>query len=218
MGTRIPNGADDLVARLSKIRAVVFDWDGVFNDGVKDEDGGSPFSEIGSTGVNMLRFGLWLKQGSLPVSAVITGQRNKFVQLFTAREKFHGAYMGYIDKRKAFDHLLATHGLAAEQVAFFFDEVIDLPVAERAGLRAMIGRSVSPLLERAVIARGQADLITKHSGGENGLREACELLLGAMGIYDEVVEHRASFSNEYQTYLALRTATELRTFAQDRKR
>ena len=62
----------ELEKRMNGIRAVIFDWDGVFNDGFKDEAGGSPFSEVGSMGVNLLRFALWLKYGELPKAAVIT--------------------------------------------------------------------------------------------------------------------------------------------------
>ena len=39
-----------LARQLHGIRALVFDWDGVFNDGWKDAQGGSPFSEVDSMG------------------------------------------------------------------------------------------------------------------------------------------------------------------------
>jgi len=58
--------------RLSKIKAYLFDWDGVFNDGVKTASGGSPFSEVDAMGTNMLRFGHWLKTGALPFDVLIT--------------------------------------------------------------------------------------------------------------------------------------------------
>ena len=61
--------------RLAKIKAYIFDWDGVFNNGVKTGQSGSPFNEIDAMGTNMLRLGHWLKNNSLPVMAVITGLR-----------------------------------------------------------------------------------------------------------------------------------------------
>ena len=69
--TRFLHEPAELQRRARKVRAVLFDWDGVFNDGWKDLDGGSPFSEVGSMGVNMLRFALWLRNGVNPPSAVI---------------------------------------------------------------------------------------------------------------------------------------------------
>ncbi|MEZ4806970.1 MAG: hypothetical protein R2815_05780 [Flavobacteriales bacterium] len=75
-GLRIARPEPELEHRLAAIKAVLFDWDGVFNNGFKDAEGGSPFSEVGSMGVNLLRFALWLRNGHLPKAAVIAGQHN----------------------------------------------------------------------------------------------------------------------------------------------
>src|SRR5271170_3910119 len=90
--------------KLSKIKAYVFDWDGVFNNGVKTAQGGSPFSEVDAMGTNMLRFGHWLKYGELPCVGVITGEDNPTAQYLTEREKFHALYFKSTDKLIAFDH------------------------------------------------------------------------------------------------------------------
>ena len=197
----------DLVARLKKMRAVIFDWDGVFNDGWKDLDGGSPFSEVGSMGVNMLRFGLWLQNDQqLPFSAIITGQHNAHAERFAQREKMHGLYMGYIDKREAFDAFLKKHGLKAEEVAFFFDDAIDLAVADRCGVRVLMRGQASEFFVKHAVARGCVDMITALSGGQNGLREATDALLTMMGRYGEAIDNRAAYSEVYQRYLAQREA------------
>jgi 3-deoxy-D-manno-octulosonate 8-phosphate phosphatase (KDO 8-P phosphatase) len=184
---------------------VLFDWDGVFNNGFKDAEGGSPFSEVDSMGVNLLRFALWLKNGErLPAAGIITGQHNAYAERFAQRERMHGCYMGYTNKPEAFDAFLAAHGLNAEEVAFFFDDVLDLPVAERCGLRVLIGRKASPWFEGACM--GKADVITACDGGHHGLREACELLIVASGFADEVLDHRVRYSETYQRYLTQRQA------------
>ncbi len=51
--------------KLKKIKAFIFDWDGVFNDGRKDIDGNSSFSEVDSMGVNMMRFSYYLFKSSI---------------------------------------------------------------------------------------------------------------------------------------------------------
>lgn len=193
--------------RLRRIRAVVFDWDGVFNDGWKDLDGGSPFSEVGSMGVNMLRFGLWMQNKELlPYAAVITGQHNAHAERFVQREKLHGLYMGFIDKREAFDAFLAKHGLKDEEVAFFFDDAIDLAVADRCGLRILIHGRAAGFFVKHAVQRGCVDLITALSGGQNGLREATDALLMLMGRYGEAIDDRAGYAASYQRYLAQRQA------------
>ena len=204
-GLRLIGADQDILKRAARIKAVLFDWDGVFNNGFKDLQGGSPFSEVDSMGVNLLRFALWLKNGErLPAAGIITGQHNQYAERFTQRERMHGCYMGYTNKPDAFDAFLAAHQLRAEEVAFFFDDVLDLPVAERCGLRVLIGRKASPWFEEACM--GNVDVITACDGGHHGLREACELLIVATGRGEEVLDHRVRYSDVYQRYLGHRQA------------
>jgi len=208
LGTTLSRSVDELRHRLAGIRAVLFDWDGVFNDGWKDVEGGSPFSEVGSMGVNMLRFGLWLENAeALPFAGVITGQHNKHAERFAQREKFHGLYMGFIHKPEAFEAFLKQHGLKPEQVAFFFDDAIDLAVADRCGLRILMRHRAGLAFAQHAQQRGCVDIATALSGGENGLREATDMLLVLMQRFHTVIEHRAAYSETYQRYLAARNAT-----------
>lgn len=199
---------EELQRRASGIKAVLFDWDGVFNDGWKSVEGGSPFSEVGSMGVNLLRFALWLKNGVNPPAAVITGQLNPSAEMFAKRERLHGLYMGFINKPEAFDEFLVMHGLREEEVAFFFDDALDLPLARRCGLRVLIGRAGGQLFTAHVVARGDADIVTLRSGGQNGLREATETVIDLLGNFGDVVDHRAAFTEPYQRYLRERNAVE----------
>lgn len=205
LGTRLIADREEFMAKCADIKAVLFDWDGVFNNGFKDLEGGSPFSEVDSMGVNLLRFALWMKNAEhLPAAGIITGQHNTYAERFAQRERMHGCYMGYTNKPEAFDAFLAEHGLRPEEIAFFFDDVLDLPVAERCGLRVLIGRRASPWFEGACM--GNVEVITACDGGHHGLREACELLIAATGRGDEVLEHRVRYSEVYQRYLAVRQA------------
>lgn len=207
-GLRVIGSEKELLRRLARTKAVLFDWDGVFNDGFKDAEGGSPFGEVGSMGVNLLRFALWLRNGSLPKAAVITGQHNTFAERFAQRERLHGLYMGFSNKPDAFDAFLAKHGLEADEVAFVFDDAIDLPVAARCGFRVLIGSPATAWFMEQVVERGEADLVTGNSGGNNGLREATDALIALLGNGAEVIAHRAGFTETYQRYLAERQAIE----------
>ncbi len=196
-----------LEIRSLAIKAVLFDWDGVFNDGFKDAEGCSPFSEVDSMGVNLLRFALWLRNDEkLPKAAIITGQHNMIAERFAERERFHGVYMGYTNKPEAFDAFLAKHGLKAEEVAFFFDDVLDLPVAQRCGLRILLGHRATHHFQQYVEAGGHADITIPTGGGHHALRQACELLIASWGEWDRVVDHRVRYDLVYQRYLADRNA------------
>ncbi len=206
--TRYLHSQEELQRRAKNIKAVLFDWDGVFNDGWKDLHSGSPFSEVGSMGVNMLRFALWLKHGVNPPAAVITGQINPQAEQFVQREKLHAIYMGFINKPDAFDEFLRNNELKPEEVAFFFDDAIDLSLAKQCGLRVMIGRNAGMRFTAHVITRGDVDIVTANSGGENGLREATETVIELLGNFDDVFDQRAAYTEEYQRYLQERNATE----------
>lgn len=206
-GLRSLIGDREFERRSAGIKAVVFDWDGVFNDGFKDLEGGSPFSEVDSMGVNLLRFGLWLRNGERsPSAAIITGQHNAFAQRFAERERFHGVHMGFTDKPEALEAFLFDHDLQADEVLFFFDDVLDLPVAERCGLRVLIGHRATHLFQRTVEQRKLADVVIPLGGGHHGLREACEFLLGAWNLWERVVDHRMRYDETYQRYLSARNA------------
>lgn len=207
-GTRLLRPATLLAQQLQGVRAVLFDWDGVFNDGYKDAEGASPFSEVDSMGVNLLRFSLWLANGELPVAAIITGQHNPIAERFAQRERLHGLYMGYTHKPEAFGHFLGSHGLDARQVAFVFDDVLDLPLAARCGFRVLVEHPASVLMQERVVREGEADVLTAFSGGDHGLREACDLMITLRGNAQAVLQHRVDHDATYQAYLEARNAVE----------
>lgn len=209
-------GEDELERRLANVRALLFDWDGVFNDGSKDLDGGSPFSEVDSMGVNLLRFALWSRDAALPVAAVITGQHNAYAERFAVREHLHAVHMGFTDKSVAFDAFLEGHGLRADQVCFVFDDVLDLPVAMRCGLRLLIGHRATHHFQHTVRERRAADITVPLGGAHHGLRQACELLIAMTGSWDAVIDHRMNYSKDYQAYLAARNAVVTQVVRNDR--
>ncbi|MBS1486838.1 MAG: phosphatase [Bacteroidetes bacterium] len=200
----------DLKNRLPSIKAYIFDWDGVFNDGVKSSQGGSLFSEVDAMGTNMLRFGHWLSHGQLPRVAIITGEENPAAQHLAQREKFDAIYSKCSNKLIAFDHFLKTYALHEEEVAFVFDDVLDLAVADRCGLRCMVKHHASPMLQQYVMLENQAEYIS--SGHAHGVREICELILSANKKYDEAVSLRSAFAPAYQNYLQERQRTNVKNF------
>lgn len=85
LGAEFVISQEQLHAKLKGIKAFVFDWDGVFNNGDKPARGSSHFSEVDSMGTNLLRFSHYLHHGELPLTAIISGEkkRNRFLFLRT---------------------------------------------------------------------------------------------------------------------------------------
>lgn len=212
-GGRFCIPAADLQRKLENIKAFVFDWDGVFNDGSKRDQAGSGFTEPDAMGTNMLRFSYWLKNKSLPVTAIITGEENESAMFLAKREHFSSLYFKASNKQKSFDHFLLTNHLQSKEVAFVFDDVLDLSVANQCGLRLAIYRKANPLFNQHLVTNQLADYFTGSSGRKNAVRESCELLIGLYGNYDETISNRTQFSETYQQYLQLRQQMETTIFS-----
>ncbi len=204
--------AENILQQLLNIKAYVYDWDGVFNNGMKDENGSSPFSEIDAMGTNMLRFNHYLRTGESPVFALVSGESNKAAFSLARREHFNGSYYGIKNKQTALEHICKTHGLRPNEVAFMFDDVLDFSMAQRCGLRIMVGRKSNPLLTEFAIENKLVDYITATDGANHAVRETVELLTGLSGKYENTISHRMEFSDTYQKYLKLRNAQETKYF------
>jgi 3-deoxy-D-manno-octulosonate 8-phosphate phosphatase (KDO 8-P phosphatase) len=204
--------AADIQRKLENIKAFVFDWDGVFNDGSKRDQTGSGFTEPDAMGTNILRFSYWLKNKSLPITAIITGEENESALFLAKREHFTSLFFKASNKLKSFEHFLNVNKLQAKEVAFVFDDVLDLAVASQCGLRIAAYRESNPLFNQHIAANQLADYMTSSAGGKNAVREACELLIGLHGNYDEVISNRMRFSETYQQYLHQRQQVEATIF------
>lgn len=203
VGGEVLTSPEILFQKTARIRAYLFDWDGVFTSGIKLSDGTSSFSEIDSMGVNLLRFGHWLRHNrDFAFTGIMTGEKNPTALHLAQREHFDAVYFRIKNKGEAFAHLLEKYQLRAEEVAFVFDDVLDLPVARVCGLRLMIRRNASPMFTEYVKSRQLADYIS--SSDTHSVREMCELLLAVQGNFDEVVDKRSQFSGQYADYFAAR--------------
>jgi 3-deoxy-D-manno-octulosonate 8-phosphate phosphatase (KDO 8-P phosphatase) len=206
--------AEQLAGRLLRIRAVVFDWDGVFNIGAKGAGGDSPFCEADSMGTNLLRYGLRLHHRHMPFVAVISGEASPSARQFVLREHFDCLYAGIKNKRAAVDHLCSLFDLEPAAVACVYDDVNDLAMADTCGLRVMIRRPSSPLFADFARSRALCDYISGSCADRCAVREVSELLLGLLGLYEQVVSSRTAFDSSYREYFDRRQGITSRFFRQ----
>ncbi len=199
--------------KLNKIKAYIFDWDGVFNTGTKGESKSSNYSEIDAMGTNMLRLGYWLANNKeLPVVSIITGENNSMAIYLAEREHFNHIYFNFKNKAIAFEHLLETYNLEPEDVAFCFDDILDFPITKKCGLKFMIGRKSSPLFNQYAIKNGYVDYISGQQGGNFAIREITELILGLLNQYDQALDERSAFGRNYSEYLKQRNSKNVKKF------
>jgi 3-deoxy-D-manno-octulosonate 8-phosphate phosphatase (KDO 8-P phosphatase) len=196
-----------LAERVRSLRGLVSDWDGVFNQGAKGEGAESTYSEPDSMGTNLLRYALWRSGGrELPISALITGAENPSARGFALREHFHAIYYGVRNKTAAIEALCRTHDVSSDRLLCIFDDVNDLGMAFACGIRVFVQRSASPLLRDYVVRQGLCDYMTGHTAERHAVRETCELLLGLLGSFDDVVASRVAWDRDYAAYFTARQA------------
>jgi 3-deoxy-D-manno-octulosonate 8-phosphate phosphatase (KDO 8-P phosphatase) len=204
---------EELRDRLLQVQAYVFDWDGVFNGGIKDESGSSSFSEVDAMGTNLLRFNHYLRHNQSPPVAIISGEKNPAAFSLARREHFDSVYYQAKHKVDALNHFCTRHELRPDQLAFVFDDLLDFSAAAEAGLRILVGRECNPLLVQYAVREGLADYLTAADGSRHAIRETVELLTGISGQYEETLAGRQRYSEEYKKYLGIRNQLATRFFA-----
>jgi 3-deoxy-D-manno-octulosonate 8-phosphate phosphatase (KDO 8-P phosphatase) len=212
LGGRFITPATEVREKLRGIRAFVLDWDGVFNNGQKTSTTGSSFSEVDSMGLNLLRFSHFIAQGAMPATLIISGEKNESAFHYCEREGLTYSFFKIPHKIMALDFLCAQEKLQAKEIAYFFDDVLDLPVAEKCGLRIQINQRMNPLFIEYCVKNKLVDYLTAASGGKFALREAAEMLTGLNGNFEEVIKGRINNSEVYQEYISQRKKVRTRFF------
>ncbi len=190
--------------KLGNIRAVLFDWDGVFHSGYKNEERSSTFSEADSMGVNMLRFGLYLQNGEMPFVAVISGENNPTALFWANREHLNAVFSGMKNKVEVLPVLKKKFGIEPEEVLFVFDDILDLSLAAVCGLRFLITKRANPLFIDYCRDNKLCDYISANDGGNFAVREVTEMALVLMGRFRETIEKRMDYGKDYKPYIATR--------------
>jgi len=212
IGGEFRSSAFDIREKLENNRAFVWDWDGVFNDGRMTHGNSSDFSEVDGLGTSMLRFGHFLKHKSLPTCAIITGAENDLAIEFAQREGFDAIYVGVKDKTLALDHITRNHSVTPEQVAYFFDDVLDVPLAKQVGIRFCVHRHCNPLFNKYLSDHHLADYISGNTGQNHAVREFAELLLCLMNQFEKTLEHRVQYDDYFKDYIERRKQLQTKVF------
>jgi 3-deoxy-D-manno-octulosonate 8-phosphate phosphatase (KDO 8-P phosphatase) len=196
---------DSLQQKMQGIKAFVFDWDGVFNNGHKNHDGCSSFSEIDSMGITMMEFSYFLQHGKHPPVAVITGEQNKTSFFFAQREHYNTVFYHIRHKKDALIFFCRQHQLQPSEVLFVFDDVLDLSASAIAGVRVIVQHSCNNVFCDYVKKNNLTDYITANNGENGALRETSELYMFSQNNFDDAIRERVAFSGRYQNFITKRT-------------
>ena len=168
--------------RAARVKLLLLDCDGVLTDGritlVGEADEQKSFHTRDGHGLVLLhRAGLR--------SGIISGRTSSAVVRRARDLGITYVQQGALDKIEVFDRLLTSEGFDAGQVAFVGDDVTDIPLMRRSGLALAVADATPDTL-------AAAHYVTALPGGSGAVREVCELILKAQGVWDELMKRYLS--------------------------
>ena len=187
-GNVVADGELDLVvpsdsenSGLEQIRLLVFDFDGVFTDNrvYVDQSGVETVSCSRADGLGVERL---LNSGL--EAAVLSTEANPVVSARCLKLGLP-VQQGVRDKGQALRNLVASRGLALEQVAYVGNDLNDLDCLRIAGL-AVAPSDAHPDVRKI------ADLVLLNAGGHGAVREICDL---AIAVHESNKEEYARSTN-----------------------
>ena len=169
-----------LYSKLSSLKLLVCDIDGVFSDGRiylgNDGEELKAFHTRDGYGVKaLINCGVEV--------AVITGRRSAIVQQRMQSLTVKHIIQGQENKAEAILELIQSLGLAPEQVASIGDDMPDIGMFNHSAVKIAVS-------DAHPIVASKANWITQHRGGFGAVREVADTILQALERLEE--QHGAS--------------------------
>lgn len=157
------------IKKLTKIKMVIMDVDGVLTDGrmILNDKGIETkiFNTYDGAGV------VYLQRAGLK-TAIITGRYSKAVTYRAKELGINEVYQNAKNKTEALDKLMKKNKLTPEQICYIGDDLPDIPVMRLAGYAVAVCNA-RPEVKK------YAHYITKLCGGYGAVRELSEKILKA---------------------------------------
>ena len=170
--------SEKTIEQARKIKAIVFDVDGVLTDGgIVYDNAGMEFKRFNVKDGQIIKY---LKQAEI-YTGVITGRDSLVVRNRCEELKIDKHYHGIKNKLDTYQKLKEKWQLADEQIAYVGDDINDLPVLVRCGLSCTPNDGHYKVKERV-------GLVLKSKGGEGVLRELADLVLEAQNRYEDIIK------------------------------
>ena len=157
---------------------MLLDVDGVLTDGrvIYDDNGGQikEFNAKDGLGIRLLlEFGIGV--------GIITGRESKALTHRCRNLGLSLLFQGVKNKTKSLEEILDRTGIPASKTAFMGDDLPDLPVMKRVGVPIAVSDAHKEILSDAA-------LVTSAKGGHGAVREICDAILKAQGLWPRVLE------------------------------
>jgi 3-deoxy-D-manno-octulosonate 8-phosphate phosphatase (KDO 8-P phosphatase) len=165
---------------LERIRAIVFDVDGVLTDGgLWWGPGGEEWKRFCFADI----MGISLARRAGFELALVSGEDSPLVSRYAEKMHIRHVIKGCRDKATALREIAASAGIELAEICYMGDDVNDLPAMQIAGFSAAPASAVSDVL-------AEAKFVARNTGGNGAVRELIEALLAARGLRAQEVFSR----------------------------
>ena len=167
----------NLTKALKRIRLLLLDVDGVLTDGGITYGGRG--EEIKTFNVKD-GLGIRLLMNAGIEVGIVTGRSSKALFHRCRNLGIARVHDGVRDKAAALASIRSESGLSGAQIAFVGDDLPDLAMMSRVGLPIAVADADPAVCEKAA-------WVTSAPGGKGAVREVCEAILTAQGLWRETV-------------------------------
>ena len=165
--------------KLKRTKLLLLDVDGVLTDGsIIYNDSGA------ETKVFDVKDGLGIKllmKAGIQVG-IVTGRTSKNLYHRCNNLGISLIFDGVHEKTSVLELISKRTGLQAEDIAFIGDDLIDLPLLRKVGLSIAVADAHETVIENV-------DMVTSKKGGAGAVREVCEAILKAQGLWSQILEY-----------------------------
>jgi 3-deoxy-D-manno-octulosonate 8-phosphate phosphatase (KDO 8-P phosphatase) len=166
---------------LARIRAMVFDFDGVLTDGgLWWGPGGEEWKRVCFADI----MGVSLARRSGLALALISGEDSPLLDRYAKKMLIQHVVKGCRNKAKALEEFAAATRIELAAICFMGDDINDLPAMRIAGFSAAPANAIP-----SVIA--QANFVSVKPGGNGAVRELIDASLQARGLSAQEVLSRS---------------------------
>ena len=163
---------------MNQIKCFVLDVDGVLTDSrIYFTDDGREMKAFNTKDGH----GLKLIQRAGITVAIITGRFSRAVEYRAKDLNIDHVIQGSKDKKSSLMELAQTLGIEPGEMAYMGDDVVDLPAMRLCAL------AIAPA-DAMDMVKQKADIVTVRTGGHGAVREAVEIILKRMDLFDTVME------------------------------
>lgn len=173
-----PGFVAKLKGKAKNIKLLILDVDGVLTDGsiILDNEGNEfkSFHVRDGHGIKMLI------NAGIRV-AIITGRHSRVVERRAQELGITEVFQKCHDKRDAYRELVEKYSLSDKEIAYIGDDIVDISLLKKAGLSVATADADDEVKAIAMV-------VTKKRGGRGAVREVCDFLLKAKGLWQGIID------------------------------